>query len=585
MSEAAVELRDVGKRYRLYSKPGYRAIDALGGGWLLRAAGLNVREIWAARHINFRVERGERVGLIGRNGAGKSTTLKLVIGTLTPTEGSVHVRGRIQALMEIGTGFHPEFTGRQNIRASLSYQGLSNIEAKALEPSIIDFSELAEFIDQPVKTYSAGMYARLAFSTATAVAPDILVIDEILGAGDAYFAGKCLERMQELTEKAGSTVLFVSHDASAVQVLCQRCIWIERGSVREDGATLPVLKAYATQVRRDEDLRLRARDVRARADGATLQREEDLLLTTRVRLRARTGDASPLRVSRLALASENGVLGEISVGGPMDNDPSKPCHLVEDATESVWGAPRIDPSGSSRDVLSTTGAQAVLALPRHELQASAALRLEIAASGAPGVWEACLTTAGEERLLGSLSATSAIESLEVPRAMLVADAASLLSGDGADHTNYGSGGCVIERVEIEDAESPDAKILSADKPCRVKMWVHSSGTVGNPVFVFCAYLPSGLCAMQLVVSGEEMGASEFSGEKRVDFVIEKLLLGAGEYVASVAVFKTLPKLGAEPEAYHVMDRCVHFKIEDDAGPAKVERGVCRQPFKAEIHAG
>ncbi|MBS0189852.1 MAG: ABC transporter ATP-binding protein [Phycisphaerales bacterium] len=430
MSDPALELHDVGKRFRLFSRPGLRAIDALGGGWLLRGMGATSRELWAARHISFRVERGERVGLIGRNGAGKSTTLKMIIGTLTPTEGRVEVRGRIQALMEIGTGFHPEFTGRQNIQAALSYQGITGRDAHALEPEIIDFSELAEFIDQPVKTYSAGMYARLAFSAATAVIPDVLVIDEILGAGDAYFAGKCLDRMRDLTERSGTTVLFVSHDASAVQVLCQRCIWIERGTVKEDGPTLSVLKSYATQVRRDEEARLRARDARAA------------------------------------------------------------------------GEPRESPGS----------------LPR-------------------------------------------------------------------DTSNYGSGACTIESVELEDADSSDAKIVLADRPCRVKVRVFAPSPISNPVFVFCAYLPSGLCAMQLVVAGEECGAPEISGSNRVEFVIDRLVLGAGEYVASVAVFERMPRLGAEPRAYHVMDRSFHFKVEDEAGPARVERGVCRQPFRAEVHAG
>ena len=162
MSDPALELHDVGKRFRLFSRPGLRAIDALGGGWLLRGMGATSRELWAARHISFRVERGERVGLIGRNGAGKSTTLKMIIGTLTPTEGRVEVRGRIQALMEIGTGFHPEFTGRQNIQAALSYQGITGRDAHALEPEIIVGFVIPDMFEGNgfLKVYTAGFALR-----------------------------------------------------------------------------------------------------------------------------------------------------------------------------------------------------------------------------------------------------------------------------------------------------------------------------------------------------------------------------------------------------------------------------------------
>ena len=217
MTELAIKIYNLGKMYKLYNNPADKVMDAFGVNHLLFWKKTYYQEFWALRGLDLEVKKGERLGIIGRNGAGKSTLLKIITGNVSPTEGTVEVKGRVQALMELGTGFHPEFTGRQNIRASLAYQGMSQSVISEKEEEIIDFSELEDFIDQPIKTYSAGMYARLAFSTATSVQPEILIIDEVLGAGDAYFAGKCVERMKKLTEQSGATVLFVSHDLGSVQ--------------------------------------------------------------------------------------------------------------------------------------------------------------------------------------------------------------------------------------------------------------------------------------------------------------------------------------------------------------------------------
>ncbi len=196
----------------------------------------------ALSEMNLEICRGERVALIGRNGAGKSTLLRVISGQMQLDSGLLTVNGTVQALMTLGTGFHPNFTGMQNIHSSLAYQGLSSEELDRCVADIVDFVELEGFLDRPVKEYSAGMYARLAFAVATSVTPDILIIDEVLGAGDAYFLGKCIQRMKALTSQ-GATILFVSHDISSVQMLCDRGIWIENGRIRDDGDLLAVSKA------------------------------------------------------------------------------------------------------------------------------------------------------------------------------------------------------------------------------------------------------------------------------------------------------------------------------------------------------
>ena len=255
MSDIAISIDRVARMFKRYRNPRYRVMEALG----LRLPKNAYDEFWALRDISFTVRRGERVALIGRNGAGKSTLLNIVCGRLRPSSGSATVQGRIQALMELGTGFHPDFTGRENVLSSLAYQGISGARALALVDEVIDFSELDDFIDQPIKTYSAGMYARLAFSTATVFDPDVLIIDEVLGAGDAYFAAKCTERMRRLTLETGATVLFVSHDLASVERLCHRAIWIERGQIHMSGSTREVSKSYHASILEQEEARLRAR--------------------------------------------------------------------------------------------------------------------------------------------------------------------------------------------------------------------------------------------------------------------------------------------------------------------------------------
>ena len=193
--------------------------------------------------ISLDVPRGHRIGIVGRNGAGKTTLLKLICGNFAPTSGDVEVNGTVQALMNIGLGFHPEFTGRENVESSLQYNGLDRSEYQQALDGIIEFCELGDFLDQPFKSYSLGMQARLMFAAATAIKPDILIVDEVLGAGDAYFVAKSKKRVQKLVN-SGCTMLLVSHSMGQVLELCDEAIWIEHGQIRMKGEAFLVVKAY-----------------------------------------------------------------------------------------------------------------------------------------------------------------------------------------------------------------------------------------------------------------------------------------------------------------------------------------------------
>lgn len=237
----ALEVNNLSKVYRMYQRPLDRLKEAL-----LRKP---FRETFESlRNINLSVPHGQLLGIIGDNGAGKSTLLKICAGTLTPTTGAVITRGRVAALLELGTGFHPEFTGRKNIFLNAALQGLTGSEIREIEPSIIDFAELGQFIDMPLKTYSSGMIVRLAFSIATSVDPDILIIDEALSVGDQYFQKKCIDRIMEFREKE-KTIIFCSHSMYMVNQLCQRTIWLENGRVRADGLAHHITAGYETYTR------------------------------------------------------------------------------------------------------------------------------------------------------------------------------------------------------------------------------------------------------------------------------------------------------------------------------------------------
>lgn len=239
----AIAFEHISKVYRMYNSIPDQALDVLGLSWLRPWRRNSYTEFPALTEINLKVRKGERIGIVGRNGAGKTTLLKLITGNFAPTSGEVRVNGTVQALMHVGLGFHPEFTGYENIRSALAYSGLSRSDLEAAIDDVIDFVELDKFLHQPMKTYSTGMQARLMFAAATAIKPDILIVDEILGAGDAYFSAKSAHRMEKLTS-SGCTLLLVSHSMQQVLQFCEKAIWLDGGEIIMEDEALPVVKAY-----------------------------------------------------------------------------------------------------------------------------------------------------------------------------------------------------------------------------------------------------------------------------------------------------------------------------------------------------
>lgn len=238
-SDIAIEARGLSKAFPIYAKPHHRLMQMLAPGDKRRW----YREFHALKNVDFSVRRGETVGIVGRNGSGKSTLLQIVCGILDPTGGRIEVSGRIAALLELGAGFNPEFTGRENVYLNATVLGLTREQIEDKFDEIVDFADIGEFIDQPVKTYSSGMYVRLAFAVAINVMPEILIVDEALSVGDEGFQRKCFAKIDEIRD-AGATVLFVSHSAGTVIELCDRAILIDHGELIRIGAPKDVVADY-----------------------------------------------------------------------------------------------------------------------------------------------------------------------------------------------------------------------------------------------------------------------------------------------------------------------------------------------------
>ena len=290
-SDIAISVKNITKTYRLFGHPGDRIKQALTFGRVKFH-----KEFTALKDVSFEVRKGETVGIIGKNGSGKSTLLQLICGILKPTSGSVTVNGRISALLELGSGFNPEFTGRENIYFQGAIMGLSEEEMDARVDDIIAFADIGEFIDQPVRTYSSGMFVRLAFSAAVHCEPEILILDEVLAVGDMMFQRKCFESLKKLLIKKQPAVIVVSHDIRQIQNFCSRAILLNKGSVILSGYSSEVCKLYIEE------------------SNKSLARERQVQEARHLKIES-SGEAELVDVG---LVSKNGhVLDQIKSGEPL----------------------------------------------------------------------------------------------------------------------------------------------------------------------------------------------------------------------------------------------------------------------------
>ncbi len=332
MTMNAIEAEGLSKRYRLGQDHRRRSLrEAVGGTFRRDGAGRERQEIWSLRDVDLTIGEGVAVGVVGRNGAGKSTFLKIVSRITEPTSGVVRTRGRVAALLEVGTGFHPELTGRENVYLNGAILGMTGRDITRRFDEIVGFSGVERFIDTPVKRYSTGMHLRLAFAVAAHLEPDILLVDEVLAVGDAEFQARCLQRM-ETVEREGRTVVFVSHNLDAVNRLCRRAVWLDGGRVAAEGRNDEVLDAYVrVQARAGSDawegisagpVTVHAVEVTDRSgrETETFRRDEPVVLTVRYSL------ASPVGGIDVAAFVQRMNGPEILAESWGDAEPDRPGH-------------------------------------------------------------------------------------------------------------------------------------------------------------------------------------------------------------------------------------------------------------------
>lgn len=322
-SEVVIDVQGVGKAYHMYERPVHRLWQAL-----LGKRKSFYKDFWALRSVSFKISRGQTFGIVGRNGSGKSTLLQMIAGTLTPTEGVIDVRGRVAALLELGSGFNPEFTGRENVYLNATILGLTRDQIERRLDSILSFADIGEFIDQPVRSYSSGMSVRLAFAVIAHVDADILIIDEALAVGDAFFSQKCMRFLRDF-QKTG-TLLFVSHDAAAVTNLCENAVWLENGRMRLVGTSQEVVEAYMTEQhvvgRRDSgvaDIEVKERK-RRRISDTPPDFRQDLMRVAGVQNRISIFEFDPDNVGK-----EYGAQGASIVGVELLGDNGERLAIVE----------------------------------------------------------------------------------------------------------------------------------------------------------------------------------------------------------------------------------------------------------------
>ncbi len=296
MSVPAIEVENLEKVYRVYAQPWHRLLVPLG----VRP---RHREFRALDGVSFDLPRGQGLAIVGENGAGKSTLLKILAGISLPSAGRAEVRGKIASILELGSGFHPEFTGRQNIVLNAAMLGLSESEVREKTPAILEFAELGDFIDQPVKVYSTGMAMRLGFAIATQVEPDVLIIDEALSVGDGYFQKKCMDRLERFVS-AGGTLLFCSHAMYYVSAFCQQALWLQNGRQRALGPVLDVIHAY-------ENFLVAKSGAAAPAAESVSVRTSDSPLAVAP---SESPAAGPARLTGVRLHGAMGAMGEVEPG-------------------------------------------------------------------------------------------------------------------------------------------------------------------------------------------------------------------------------------------------------------------------------
>ena len=573
MSELLIEAQGLSKMYSIYRNPRERVLDLLG----VKTRRRPENEFWALRDLDLQIPRGCQLGIVGRNGAGKTTLLKLIAGQLEPTTGTLDVRGQVQALMDLGTGFYPEFTGRQNVLAALGYQGIVGGDAEHRFDEILEFTELEEFIDNPWKTYSAGMQARLTFAVATAVEPEILIVDEVLGAGDGYFMQKSAERMTQLV-RGEASVLLVSHALEQITRFCDQVMWIDRGKILKVGPAMEVVKAYTQFLKVLDERRLVAKNRRKRS--ATARRSEHDQVyhdELQVKLTWSSPSGGALAVDRLALLENNQKLDELHIGDAQDTSESHTSWVSLDG--GAWSTPS-QIEGSLCRSLAPHDAEAAPGTARFQVFSffeDLAYDLEVSCHAA---------TAGELVVEVERGQTHlGTETLSVVKGSWASHRVSITSGTdavqndgrarpGVSTTSVvrwpGLGAVTIRDVSVVDIEQRERAIVDSGDSIAIRLTVEAQESGIHPILpALTLYRIDGILVSNHLCP-ERYEVELRAGERKVfELGFDSVLLADGHYLISAALFRNEAE---GSERYDLMDRSYEFKVtgRDDTSGAIFE---------------
>jgi lipopolysaccharide transport system ATP-binding protein len=523
----AIRAEQLAKVYRLYRKPAFRLLDILS---LCPQGERYYTEHAAVDHVSFSIAPGEKVAIIGRNGAGKSTLLRMISGLLRPTGGSIEVHGTIKALLDIGSGFYPDFTGRENALSALAYQGVVGRPARDKLEEIVEFAELEEYIDQPMRTYSSGMMMRLMFSTATCVEPDILIADEVLGVGDAYFANKSFERVKRLVQAHGTTFLLVTHNIYSALGVCERFIWLDQGRIVLDSDGTTVIRAYEQSIKEQEEVRQHRAKTRAAATSLALARDG---LTVRFGARDAYRPDGPVYVSRLV--------------GVWPDGRSVACVLDQTEQKAMF---RVLPTGGV-DVSTHRGRACVVLREYgdifHKLDCwlslagqrdlPVALDFEYAFEGAEPLGVSAAVDDGMFVEVASLEPTSTGEWRQV-----TATIPSLREGEAASVSKrktfmrYGTADVTIDRLRILDGAGEPTLMFQHGRSMRVELdyLVRNPSGVGDIIAAAGVHRDGYLQVVSFISQPFAPGR----GRGTVTLVIDNLRLTNGEYVLALGLMRS-----------------------------------------------
>lgn len=570
MSEFAVRARNLKKAYTLYPTPWDRMREIIG---FKRRPGANFPEHVAVDGIDLDIRFGEKVAFIGRNGAGKSTLLKLITGVIEPTAGEIQISGETHALLQMGAGFHQDFTGRENARGYLANLGVDGTEADRLVDDIIEFAELEEYIDQPLKTYSTGMQMRLIFAASTTVAPKLFVVDEVLGVGDAYFQHKSFARIEELCNKNQTTLLLVSHDIYTAAKICTRMIWIDRGRIKYEGDPKTALNLYEFSIKEQEEQRLRRKATivsrpRSRVRGG----EREVVL---VELRPEQGQLSgPIEVEGAEIVNAAGdVLARLRRGAPGDAETARPAseavtfETLDDGSSWQYGDEGNQQPGFALVNYSSVYHKGVLRvdLPKSANLPDARLVLKSASDQSVVV----LVYSGDQR--GHLAARADLSSGQpklVGFSLSTDDLEEYVPDpENSTKTRHGSGGIRITSIDILDSAGQSTRQLRQGGGYAIEFtYEMADGSLSDKSEMMIAIARDGVLDCFRAFNGAldlpaRSGAIRFAIDRlplaNGNYVLSALLATRGYYASSVASSYTI-----NDNVFDVVSRALEFVVSE-----------------------